>query len=145
MRAAAQPVPPKIRPVSSPGWFAGVVLAATAVAAGAVLYFFNPSTHGFYPVCRFHQLTGWNCPGCGATRALYALLHGELRLAVKDNALLVLSLPLLAVWSVRLGWQQLRHQPVAWPASPWFWFGFLVVATFFGVLRNLPGFSWLAP
>ena len=66
------------------------------LGAGAVLYFFNPSTHGFYPVCEFHQLTGLNCPGCGGTRAVYQLLHGHLLRALEDNALVVLSLAGLA-------------------------------------------------
>ncbi|MGA3284708.1 MAG: DUF2752 domain-containing protein, partial [Verrucomicrobiota bacterium] len=71
MRTESQPVPPKIAAPPSLAFFAGVVLAATVLGSGAVLFFFNPSTHGFYPVCLFHKLTGWNCPGCGGTRAAY--------------------------------------------------------------------------
>ena len=77
MRAESQPVPPKISAPPSLTAFAAIVLGATALGAGAVVFFFNPSTHGFYPVCLFHKLTGWNCPGCGGTRAAYALLHGQ--------------------------------------------------------------------
>src|SRR5260221_3190326 len=86
----------------SHGVFAGVVLGATAIGVGAMVFFFNPSTHGFYPVCLFHALTGLNCPGCGMTRALYALLHGNFLLALQDNALFMASLSALAIWSARL-------------------------------------------
>src|ERR1700761_8906128 len=79
--------PPKISPNTT--LFAMVVLCVAAAGMAAVVYFFNPSSHGFYPVCRFHQLTGLNCPGCGATRALYALLHGDVLLALRDNALVL--------------------------------------------------------
>ena len=79
MPAESQPVPPKISAPPSLTAFAAIVLGATALGAGAVVFFFNPSTHGFYPVCLFHALTGWNCPGCGGTRAAYALLHGNIR------------------------------------------------------------------
>lgn len=27
--------------------------------------------------CTLHNLTGYYCPGCGGTRAIYALLHGH--------------------------------------------------------------------
>src|ERR1700761_7382729 len=85
-------VPPKItapRNLPSNAWFAAVVLAAATAGVAAGVYFFNPSAYGFYPVCQFHQLTGLNCPGCGATRALYALLHGDILLALRDNALVL--------------------------------------------------------
>ena len=72
MRAESQPVPPKIHAPPSLPAFAAIVLGAAVLGAGAVVFFFNPSTHGFYPVCLFHELTGLNCPGCGGTRAVYA-------------------------------------------------------------------------
>src|SRR5882757_2270663 len=101
MRTESKIILQKTSTTLSPGVFAGVVFGATAIGVGAIVFFFNPSTHGFYPVCMFHSLTGLNCPGCGATRALYALLHGSLRLALKDNALFVVLLAALAVWSAR--------------------------------------------
>ncbi len=30
------------------------------------------------PPCPFHLITGYYCPGCGGTRAFYALLHGRI-------------------------------------------------------------------
>lgn len=44
------------------------------------------------PVCVFHLLTGWNCISCGATRATFALLRGDLRTAVYYNPLYILFL-----------------------------------------------------
>ncbi|HEX7617315.1 MAG TPA: DUF2752 domain-containing protein, partial [Verrucomicrobiae bacterium] len=90
MRAEIQSAPPKISAPPSLTAFAVIVAGAAFAGAGAVVYFFNPSTHGFYPICLFHALTGWNCPGCGGTRAVYALLHGHFLLALEDNALVVL-------------------------------------------------------
>jgi hypothetical protein len=115
------------------------------VGVGAVVFFFNPSTHGFYPVCMFHALTGWNCPGCGMTRALYALLHGNLLLALKDNALFVASLAVAGVWSGRCAVRKLRNRPADLKISSKILWLFLVLAVLFAVVRNLPGFEWLSP
>jgi hypothetical protein len=143
--AKLQTVPPKISTPPSLTWFVSVVMGVTIVGAGAVLYFFNPSTHGFYPVCEFHALTGWNCPGCGGTRAAYQLLHGRVLQALHDNALVVLSLAALAGRGAWFAARELRNQP-ATPFLPsralW---AFLVIAMTFTVLRNLPAFSWLSP
>jgi hypothetical protein len=129
----------------APGIFAIAVLGITIIGVGAMVYLFNPSTHTFYPVCVFHALTGLNCPGCGMTRSLYALLHGNLRLAVKDNALFILALAALAVWGGRFAVRKIRNQPAMFNISPKFLWLFLVVALVFAVVRNLPGFEWLSP
>ena len=68
--------------------------AATGLLALAALFRFPPEQYPFYPPCPFHQLTGLLCPGCGATRALAALLHGHLHEAWHWNALFVTLLPL---------------------------------------------------
>jgi hypothetical protein len=140
-------VPPKIKSAAPtpPAIFAGIVLLAVILGAGAMVYFFNPSTHGFFPTCMFHAATGLYCPGCGATRALYALLHGDFLLALKDNALFMATLAVLAVWSGRFILRKLKNQPATFKLSPKFLWGFLAVAGVFVVLRNSPGFSFLAP
>jgi hypothetical protein len=145
MRAETKIIPQKISAPLSPGIFAGVVLGTTAVGIGAMVFFFNPSTHGFYPVCLFHSLTGLNCPGCGATRALYALLHGNFLLALKDNALFVLTFLVLAIWSARFIFRKMRNQPATFNVLPKFLWAFLVIAVVFAVVRNLQGFGWLSP
>jgi Protein of unknown function (DUF2752) len=145
MDAESKIIPQKNSTPLSPGIFAGVVLGAAAIGVGATVFFFNPSTHGFYPVCMFHSLTGLNCPGCGMTRALYALLHGNLRLALKDNLLFVVTLAALAVWGARFVFLKLKNQPATFNVPPKFLWMFLIVAFVFAVLRNLPWFSFLSP
>jgi hypothetical protein len=147
MRAEFQSVPPKIKTAATPGpvIFAGIVLGATILGAGAMVFFFDPSKHSFFPTCIFHATTRLYCPGCGATRALYALLHGKFLLALKDNALFLATLAALAVWGVRFIFRKLKNRPATFDLSPKFLWGFLAVAMVFAVLRNLPGFAFLAP
>ncbi len=145
MRAETPSVPPKISAPPSLTAFAVVLLVATTLGAGAVVFFFNPSTHGFYPICLFHQTTGLNCPGCGGTRALYALLHEYFRLALKDNALLVVVLVATAARGLWFAGKTFQRRPAGdfLPAKIlWAW---LAVAVIFTVLRNLPAFAFLSP
>ena len=145
MRAESQPVPPKIVAPPSLAFFAGVVLAAAALGSGAVLFFFDPAKHGFYPICLFHALTGLNCPGCGATRAAYQLLHGHWLSALRDNALFVLLLAALAVRSAQFVALRMRKRPATLKVSPKSLWAFLVLTVVFTLLRNLPAFAWLSP
>jgi hypothetical protein len=112
------------------------LLAASAVLA--VLFFFDPATNGFYPVCPLHQLTGLQCPGCGGLRAMHQLLHGHFAAAWRLNPL-VIVLPPAALLAGLEEWARggaLRSLVcrVARPAYGWAAVAALVV---FGVLRNL--------
>jgi|SRR5882672_3450632 len=136
-------VPPKISRTNT--WFAGITLGATTLGIAAIVFFFNPATHRFYPVCTFHALTGLNCPGCGMTRALYALLHGNFSAALHDNTLFVCGLAVLAARGAWFAIKKFR----GWPAAQFFPVKFLwpllFVAFVFAVLRNLPVFAFLSP
>lgn len=104
--------------------------AVAAAAIGAfVLFRFEPVRYGhFYPLCVFHALTGLQCPGCGATRALYHLLHGDIRGAFRYNQLLFVMAPFFAVAA---RWPRLLTKPsVAWTLA--------VVVIGYGIVRNLP-------
>src|SRR5690348_15182815 len=105
-------IPPRCQQPANRG--ARFLLWAVPGVFGAAifLFWFDPSQSALYPLCYFHRLTGLWCPGCGSLRALHQLLHGNLSAALHYNALLVLSLPLIA-W---LGWRFARgviaRQPV---------------------------------
>ncbi len=137
------PAPPKIQPSGARA--VALILLGLALVIAATVFFFNPTTHHFYPVCQFHRLTGLDCPGCGMTRAAYALLHGDWQTALHDNALLVAVLGGLAL---RGGWLAVnrargRRNGELFRAK-WLW-PLLVVAVVFAVLRNLPAFAFLSP
>jgi len=63
----------------------------------AVVYQFDPAVVRVFPRCLVNAATGLECPGCGGTRALHQLLHGNLWQALRLNALVVTFLPLLAL------------------------------------------------
>jgi hypothetical protein len=58
-------------------------------------YYDPHGTNSYFPGCYFKEWTSLNCPGCGSTRCLYALLHLDLAQALAYNPLFVLALPYL--------------------------------------------------
>ncbi len=69
-------------------------LTVGVIAALAIIYFaVDPSASRFMPRCLFHELTGWQCPGCGSQRMLHALLHADIEGAWHYNSLLLILLP----------------------------------------------------
>ena len=145
MLSQTQPVPPKIRAQPSLGLFTAATLGFAGLAAAAVLFFFDPAKNHFYPVCQFHLLTGLYCPGCGATRASYQLLHGNFLMALHDNALFVAILVALALRSLWFLKQRKSGKSVRFFIPPYTLWTFLAVAVVIAVLRNLPAFSFLSP
>jgi hypothetical protein len=128
----------------------GLILAAGLgmPAALVYLYAFEPGGAMPYPPCWFHALTGLHCPGCGATRCLHALLHGELVQAAAFNVLFLLCLPFLLYAGLRWAYYCWRGQPLPAGRMPrWWWPGVCAAIILFGVLRNLPfePFCLLAP
>lgn len=93
--------------------------------------------------CPLRAMTGWNCPLCGGTRAVLALVHGRWQEAAHDNLLVVLG-PLVAL-VVAAGWALARRsgRVLSWPprSAAMVALGLLV----WTVLRNLPAFEWLSP
>jgi len=136
-------VPPKIN--ASGTRLPGLILAGTLAVIVVLVFSFNPATCKIYPACQFHRLTGLNCPGCGMTRAAYALLHGEFLTALHDNALFVFAMVALAVRGGWFGWNQLRGRANGEFFPVKFLWPMLVVALVFTVLRNLPAGAVLSP
>jgi Protein of unknown function (DUF2752) len=75
----------------------------------AAVYSFPPGQYSFYPRCPFYAATHLLCPGCGSTRALYALLHGDPGAALHYNAMFTLLLPFLLGWGVFCCYQVMRY------------------------------------
>ena len=99
---------PELPPAAPPNrWRPRIVLVlllAVGVPVGATLMHYFPPTqpNSIIPGCTFYWLTGCHCAGCGATRAVYSLLHGDLEQAFAYNSLFILLLPLLGVVGLRI-------------------------------------------
>ena len=129
-------------------WMAALASAAVAAGAGVwLLRSFDPNAAGSpFPPCMFRAFTGFYCVGCGLTRALHALVHGDVAGAFGMNPLGVLMLglvPLMVAWG--RGWQPRALRPAMGVLmEPKLW---LVLLPAYWVARNLPWFPFtlLAP
>jgi Protein of unknown function (DUF2752) len=124
------------------GRVASVLRAAMPPApilfASAILFRFPPEQCAFYPQCPFHQLLNLECPGCGATRALAALLHGDLAAAIHFNALVIAVFPLAAAYGIFAYAKYLKREPIRPPTLPSATvYAALGITLVFGVIRNL--------
>lgn len=122
--------------------------ASLAAAGFATLFLFDPSTSAFYPPCPFHAITGLWCPGCGTTRAMHALVHGDLAAAFGFNPLMVLALPYLGYSAASYAIPGLGGRSLtSLLASPRFAWLALWTVLLYWLLRNVPlyPFSLLAP
>jgi hypothetical protein len=114
-------------------------------AALLVVYWrFNPGVNRFFPKCPFYWLTGYRCMGCGSQRAIHSLLNLDFREAMKENMLVVISIPYLLTGFIfdsikQPGEKMLRVRKML--------FGYraiiivIVILVSFLVLRNLPVFQ----
>ena len=115
------------------------LLWATLAAGAVYLYLFEPGKSGFFPACPFRMLTGFNCPGCGSTRGLHRLLHGDVVAAFEFNPLLIISLPFLLYALTRYTNAALRGQPLNWNRLNARYISTLIVVIIsFWIFRNTP-------
>ena len=45
--------------------------------------------------CVFYELTGYKCPGCGMTRAVFSIIEGNFKAAFSYNKTIILVVPFL--------------------------------------------------
>jgi hypothetical protein len=113
----------------------GYVLATNPTDAGATSS----------PTCLVRLTTGFDCPGCGGTRAFWYLVHGNVPAAARSHLIAVFAAPFLVyayvVWVADVAFRRklppLRVTPKGISL-------FLAAWGVFTVLRNLPWapFTW---
>ncbi len=127
-------MPPAFPSLTRAHWMAAGALALVLIAGGAVFYLTDPVRHAWlYPQCGLYRHFGIYCPGCGATRAFHALLHGDILRALQMNPLALALVPCLALACFR----------PRWVINYWFGAAVLVLLALYTVIRNI--YPALAP
>lgn len=126
-----------------------LVLCAGAVCAVGALYLYHHNPYSYPLPCIFYLLTGLYCPGCGAGRACYSILHLRFKDAFCYNPLMTILLPLIGLYIVvRLtDWVITGGNHVDSKISVRVLVWILIFTFIYGILRNIPvyPFTLLAP
>ena len=121
------------------------LIAGMVLAAGLGYYAFIKLTGWGIP-CLFYTVTGLHCPGCGVSRMCIALLQLDLATAFQSNVYWMVALPILGALGAWKWTQYLKiGRTVTHRWETPLYCVLLAGALLFGVLRNLPAFSFLAP
>lgn len=112
---------------------------------GIIYYAFIKLT-GMKLPCISYTIFGFHCPGCGLTRMCIAIIEGDFRLAFRQNMFVFCLLPFIIIWSLYRAYKYIFNEKYesTFTEKIIFIIVFFSAVTF-AVLRNLPGFEFLAP
>lgn len=122
------------------------LVSAIGLVGAGLLHFHDPHQSGAYGFCPFLQMTGRPCPGCGGLRAINDLTRGEIVPALSSNILAVALGVALAVAFIRWIPRRWRGEDARMIVlGPRTGVAVLALLFVFGIVRNTPWGSWLAP
>src|SRR5690606_9562920 len=139
--------PDILKKTNAERWLAAAGLSVMTFGAW-FLWYFDPTKTHFLPVCPMLSLTGFACPGCGMTRGMHALLHGDIVTALNYNALIPFFVIFAGYLFISMVLVVTRGRGIPkWTYTPQTLFTVLGIMLVFGFLRNLPfyPFNWLYP
>jgi len=93
--------------------------------------------------CVFYEITGLYCPGCGITRSILSLIDGNIYQAFRYNPIIFIDIPLIIITSI-IDFIYKDNKKVK-KVTNVIYIMLLIITLVFGVLRNIPYFSFLAP
>lgn len=105
-----------------------------------IIFLFLNKVFNFTIPCLFHEITNLYCPGCGITRMFLALFKLDFYQAFRYNPLVFILLILSIVYFLvkKIGKLNFKF-------PNYIYYYLLVIVIIYGILRNIPLFSFLAP
>ena len=101
-------------------------------------YLLNKYT-GFSIPCPFYHITGYLCPGCGITRALFALMQLKFHEAITYNLLVVIYTPFIIAYFIYFDYLYIyeKKDRFIYKIPNIIWYILIVITIMFGVIRNI--------
>ena len=110
-------------------------------------YYYLNKYYNFCIPCIFHKITGFYCPGCGATRCLLSLFRGNIVESYNYNRLFFGLIPFFVFYIIYSIYLYIfkRKDKLLVKIPNLVYIILLVITIAFGILRNISEFSYLAP
>ncbi len=105
-----------------------------------IAYFFVDKYTGLAIQCPIHFVTGLYCPGCGLTRMLFAIIKLDFYQAFRFNPLVFI---LLVIYIIYFIIKYIFKANIKIPNRVSY--SLIVVLIIYGIIRNIPLFSYLQP
>lgn len=74
---------------NTPFYYLGLAGISVFLLAVLVLHCFDLTFFDIVPPCQFYTATGYQCPGCGGTRAVMAMLEGKFLLSLSYHPMVL--------------------------------------------------------
>ena len=127
-----------------------IILLISALAILVIGMYILNSLNTMYDIgliCISNKITGLYCSGCGMTRAVFSLLNLDFYQAFRYNIFSILLLPVLILYffGAIYAWLFNKANFIARKIPQAFWIVMVILMLIYGVIRNFPMFSYLAP
>ncbi len=124
-----------------PRWLAPLAIFGCVAAACTYVLTNNPTDDrpDLLGPCAFKTLTGYDCPGCGGTRMVWYVLHGNLLQAARHHLVAFVAIPVVIYAYVVLVADRIFRVKLPTTRIPWgVCIGYVLVWLMFAVARDLP-------
>ena len=122
-----------------------IMKKAVVVGIVGLGYAFFIQKTGYTIPCVFYKITGFYCPGCGVSRMCLSLLKGDIKAAFYANSMIMICIPILCLVGVKSLFDERKYRKIKEKQIDRILWGFIIAFLIFGVMRNIPEFSYLAP
>lgn len=117
------------------------VFCVTVIGINIFSYLNNVYDIGLF--CVFNKLTGLYCSGCGMTRAVLSLVNLDFYQAFRYNIFSIIFLPIISIYL--FVWIFDKKNIINKKIMTSMWIAIVFLLVIYGVIRNIPLFSYLAP
>lgn len=126
--------------------FLKVFKTASILTGIGALYFIFVSVTDVYVPCLFYKSTGLYCPGCGVSRMFVHMIEFDFYGAFKSNECAFILFPLFVFYIGFKIFKYIKSGLFSYTKTEtaFIWI-ITAILILFGILRNIPYFSYLAP